>query len=265
MPGLSSQTHSSLSDYAPPLEPLAFNEEEGLGAEDIFSMCSIMCFIPWRSFLVIPGSTGDGSVDDVTEPVTDFQEINTTEDDKLEHITPPQSHTECASYQPVPSWKQKYISRKSMREQEALNQVGDSLSDSGSSKRTSLEETLDRCRQIDTVSDSDVVSDVTDDEDERSSMSWSMASFFGSTTADSSSSVSVTSIASYSVSSLYSALVGHADDKVDVSSRSSSGNGSSSTCSVEHTYDSILPSPISHKSKFHRRQLSPSGVMDYVE
>lgn len=262
MPGLSSQTHSSLSGYAPPSEPLAFSEEEGLGAEDIFSMCSIMCFIPWRSFLVIPGASSDGSVDDVAEPVQEFQEIKTTEDEKQEHATASQSNMECASYQPVPSWKQKYISRKSMREHEALSQ-GDGLCDSESSKRTTLEETLDRCRQIDTISDA--VSDVTDEEDERSSMSWSMASFFGMSSAESSSSASVSSISSYSASSLYSALVGRADEKVKTSSGNRSCSGESSTSSVEHSYDSILPSPVSHKGKYHRRQLSPSGVMDYVE
>mmetsp|Transcript_12303 Transcript_12303/g.20025 ORF Transcript_12303/g.20025 Transcript_12303/m.20025 type:complete len:260 (+) Transcript_12303:144-923(+) len=259
MPGLSSQAHSSLSAYAPPSEPLAFNEEEGLGAEDIFSMCSIMCFIPWRSFLVIPGSTGDGSVDDDVEPVQEFQEIRTTVDDTQENITAPQSTGECASYQPVPLWKQKYISRKSRQEQEAIVQGG-GLSDSESSKRTTLEETLDRCRQIDTISDSvsetDSVSDITDGEGEGSSASWSMASFFRMSNADSSSSGSVATVSSYTVSSLYSALVGSTENRI---------SGPSSTSSVDHSYDSILPSPVSHKGKFHRRQLSPSGVMDYVE
>lgn len=251
MPGLTSQNHASLSKYAPPSEPLGFNEEEGLGAEDIFSMCSIMCFIPWRSFLVIPGSS-DSEGDNKGTDTQEFHEVATTDDDKHEVPGADMQYNDAVSpsSQPVPEWKRKYLERKSIRKEGNLN-----LDDSDTSKRSSLEETLDRFRKIDDeISDS--VSDVPDEspvEPEVPSTSWSMATFFSATSYQTATSTSSSS------SSLYSMIMGNSDDSIVDSSLSSASLGGS----PEHEYTSI--SPAHQISKSHRRQHSPAGVMDIVE
>ena len=225
-----SQNHSSLSSYAPPSEPLGFSEEESIGAEDIFSMCSLICFIPWRSFLAFSESSeeehtkeSDGS--ETTKKQQDFEELSTTEHEDGATALP-KLQTQQSGYEPVPAWKQKYIDRKSSSQ----NDVSTNLK---TAKRTSLEETLDRCRNIDQSSSCN------DDGDDVSSDTGSWADMFSIDSA----------------SSLYSWALG----------KSESDKTSTIACdnTTKYSYDVISPSPSKYKG--HRRQLSPSGVVDLVE
>lgn len=246
MPGLRSQNHASLSSYAPPSEPLGYNEDEGLGAEDIFSMCSLLCFIPWRSFVVIPGSSGrdNGDANEGTTP-QEFHEISTIDDDKHEVPSADQSQ----DTQTVPAWKQKYIERKNTCKKEDI-----ALDDSETSKRSSLDETLDRWRKIDDDTVSDTVSDISDNAPpvNEPSTSWSMANFFSVDRFQTSTSTTSSS------SSLYSMIMGNHNDRVEDTSISS-------TSSLSSEYESDSISPVQQKFKAHRRQHSPAGVMDMVE
>lgn len=234
MPALKSQNHSSLSSYAPPSEPLeGFHEDDGIGAEDIFSMCSLICFIPWRSFLVIPGSSEGGeSGNDVKQQ--EFEKI-ATDENKQNQSKLPKVNEEQVEYKSVPAWKQKYIARK-------LDESADISTHSSSSdgfKRNSLEETLKRCRNVDDDDNSSVVSldGLVDEENEDVSNSWN--GFFGLGGA----------------SSLISKIVGTSETTLDRTHEIPS--------SPDHAYSSISPAP--QKVKVHRRQLSPSGVMDFAD
>jgi hypothetical protein len=252
MPGLTGQNHSSLSSYAAPSAPYSNQEDESLGAEDIFSMCSLMCFIPWTSFLVIPQTSsieencGGG---DAVQQQQEFENIAQTEHDKVETTKLP-NDDDIATYQSVPVWKQKYIARKSNLE----------LSNSSSihcaaPKRSSLEETLDRCRNIDNTSDvyGDNTQDDNNTEGVTSATGWSMATFF-------------------SYPSLYAKIVGgtgdtDTDSVLDAPDTHEDSSLSLSSVSLSSaskgSYDSL--SPVHRGGKNHRRQHSPSGVMDFVE
>jgi hypothetical protein len=282
MSALKSQNHSSLSSYAPPSEPLVgFNDDDSsLGVDDIFSMCSLICFIPWRSFLVIPGSSAseDNNSDDGAEESPgdssrkqEFHKIS-TEDSRHELSKLSISEEASPACQSVPAWKQKYIARKSFLDEDSSGSSSSSCIDStprGSSKRTSLEETLDRCRNIEaeaTTSIAPTLNDPNAEENEVSSSSESSWASFFSLGAHHSSSMSPVS--------LYSKIAENSDtENVDISLNgahlSPSLPLSQSSSSDRHAYDSIsCADGVDARGKVvrvHRRQHSPSGIMDLSE
>lgn len=252
MSALKYQNHASLSSYAPPSEPLVgFTEDDSIGAADLISMCSLLC-IPWHSFLVKSSSEQEG--DTVVRGEQEFQVIATTEE-KQEISKISKSEEDLATYDSVPAWKRKYIARKSAGMDDSSSSSRSSSSHGSSTKRTALEETLDRCRNIEDTSITLHGDDeVEEQEEEASSSAGSWMSFFSLGLGG--------HVASTSPStSLYSKVLGTTDvdaDKIDSSLNSLSLGSSSSSSS----YDSN--SPASRKGKLHRRQQSPSGVMDLV-
>ena len=213
----------------------------------------------------------------------EFQVISTSEEKPDLVISKlSKSDEDLAIYQTVPAWKRKYLARKdanmntnnddtsSLSSTTSTRSGNSSRSDppSPSPRRTALEETLDRCRNIEDTSLS--LHDPHDEEEpdeggnETTSALSSWASFF---------SLGVVGQSVPSSTSLYSKVLGTTDadtgDKID-SSLNSVSLSSSSDYSASHEsaydYDAVAsPAPASQKGKVHRRQKSPSGVMELVE
>lgn len=237
MSALGSHRHSSMPSFVPSLtsdlsatSSFHLQEEEGIGAADVFGMCSLMCFIPWSSFLVIRRTdTDEEDEDSVSIPEESQQERNnkviSTAKDNEEDAT--------HKYQPVPKWKQKYIDRQSAAVSDKAPRT----------KRSTLEETLERCRNVE--SQCVVTKDDDDDDDTSTTTSTSSwASYFG---------------LSSDSPSLYSRILGaskHSEDSV-----LSIGDKREKTSFVYSSISSDKSSPL----KSHRRQNSPSGVMDIVD
>lgn len=195
-----------------------------------------------------------------------FQVVATTED-KTEISKISKSDEELAAYQSVPAWKRKYIARKEASMNNSSDRStsrGDSSNEimppsSPSPRRTALEETLDRCRNIEDTStslhdmkDEHVTEEVSYQKTDAGSSALSgWVSFFSLGGATSSSVPSAP---------LYSKVLETTDpDAADSIDSLSSVSSVSSASSSFETSPSFYP-----KGKVHRRQHSPSGVMDLV-
>lgn len=220
MPALKSQNHSSLASYAPPSKSLAANEEDGLGVGDIFSMCSLICFIP---FLASPGSAeGDDNLPENLE----FQQIATEDTSKQDISETPQIGSDSSVHQKVPAWKEKYIARK---RNDALSESSSHSSLNEDAPRSAVQESRGKCRDINNLDSTSASHYDFADKKDSSGSSWD-------------------SLFSMTPSSIYSKMVG------------STAPGVPDPSTDAHAYRSL--SPVPHTTKVHRRQLSPSGVMD---